>query len=242
MNKISVIIAAAGNSTRFGASEKKTYAMLGGIPVWVRSVQFFASHPQVKQIIVAISPADETYFTDRFQSEIGRFNVQVVLGGDQRSDSVLNALAAVDSDSDLIAIHDGARPCIDLSLFQGVVDAAETHGAAIPAVPVTSTIKRSDDDQLISETVDRSNLYSAQTPQVFASQIIRDASKRIADLQPTDEAQLLESLGIPVALAPGSAFNIKITHPEDLRFAEACIAAISPVRYDGGMDPGQQLR
>jgi len=225
VNKISVIIAAAGNSTRFGASEKKTYAMLGGIPVWVRSVQVFASHPQVKQIIVAISPADETYFTDRFQS-----------------DSVLNALAAVDSDSDLIAIHDGARPCIDLSLFQGVVDAAETHGAAIPAVPVTSTIKRSDDDQLISETVDRSNLHLAQTPQVFASQIIRDASKRIADLQPTDEAQLLETLGIPVALAPGSAFNIKITHPEDLRFAEACIAAISPVRYDGGMDPGQQLR
>ena len=242
MSKISVIIAAAGNSTRFGANEKKTFAMLSGIPVWVHSTRVFVSHPEVQQIIVAISPDDEAYFTQRFQTEIDRFNVQIVLGGDQRSDSVLNALAAVYSDTDLIAIHDGARPCIDLSLFQGVVDAAETNGAAIPAVPIASTIKRSDDDQMIAETVDRNNLYLAQTPQVFASQIIRDASERIADLQPTDEGQLLETLGIPVALAPGSRFNIKITHPEDLRFAEVCLAAIAPVQYDGELDPDQQLR
>ena len=242
MSKISVIIAAAGNSTRFGASEKKTFAILRGTPVWLHSSQIFASHPDVKQIIVAISPDDESFFKQQFQSQIDRLNIRVVLGGAQRSDSVENALAVVDTDSDLIAIHDGARPCIDLSLFQGVVDAAETHGAAIPCVPINSTIKRSDENQLVVETVDRSNLHLAQTPQVFASQIIRDAFDRRGDLQPTDEAQLLETLGIPIAIATGSRFNIKITQPEDLRFAESCLAAISPIQFDAELDDRQQLR
>ena len=242
VSKISVIIAAAGNSTRFGASEKKTFTMLAGTPVWVHSARVFASHQQVQQIIVAISPDDESYFVERFESEIKRFDAKVVLGGAQRSDSVANALAAVDSDSDLIAIHDGARPCIDLALFQGVIDAAETHGAAIPAVPVNSTIKRSDNDQLVTETVDRSDLHLAQTPQVFDTKIIRDAYERRGSLQPTDEAQLLETLGIPVAIAPGSPFNIKITQPEDLRFAEACLAAIKPIQFDAGTDGDPLLR
>ena len=242
MSKISVIIAAAGNSTRFGASGNKTFAILRGTPVWLHSARVFASHPNVRQIIVAISPDDESYFTQSFEPQISRLNIQVVLGGAQRSDSVENALAAVDADSELITIHDGARPCIDLALFQSVVDAAETHGAAILAVPVNSTVKRSDDSQLIAETVDRSSLHLAQTPQVFASQVIRDAFDRRGTLQPTDEAQLLETLGIPVALAPGSRFNIKITQPEDLRFAEACLAAISPVQNDAGLDDRRQLR
>ena len=237
-----MIIAAAGNSTRFGSSQKKTFALLRGIPVWLHSAQIFASHPDVQQIIVAISPDDETFFKKQFEAQISRLNIQVILGGAQRSDSVGNALAAVDSDSELITIHDGARPCIELSLFQGVVDAAETHGAAIPAVPINSTIKRSNENHLISETVDRSQLHLAQTPQVFASQVIREAFERRADLQPTDEAQLLETLGIPVAIAPGSRFNIKITQPEDLRFAEACLAAIAPAQVDAGLDESQQLR
>ena len=242
MSKISVIIAAAGNSTRFGASQKKTFAILRGTPVWLHSAQVFASHNDVQQIIVAISPDDKSYFTKQFKAEVDRLNVQVVLGGEQRSDSVGNALAVVDSSSDLIAIHDGARPCIDLSLFQGVIDAAESTGAAIPAVPVNSTIKRSDENQLVAETVDRSGLYLAQTPQVFARQVIRDAFERRGDLQPTDEAQLLETLGVPVAISPGSRFNIKITQPEDLRFAESCLAAISPVQVDAGLDERRQLR
>ena len=242
MSKISVIIAAAGNSTRFGASEKKTFAILAGTPVWLHSTKIFASHPGVQQIIVAISPDDESYFTKQFEPQIKQLNIQVVLGGDQRSDSVANALAAVDSDSDLITIHDGARPCIDVALFQEVVDAAEIHGAAIPTVPINSTIKRSDENQLISETVDRSHLHLAQTPQVFASQVIQDAFGRRGDLQPTDEAQLLEILGIPVAITTGSRFNIKITQPEDLRFAEACLAAIAPVQFDAELDERQQLR
>ncbi len=242
MTKISVIIAAAGNSTRFGASQKKTFATLADTPVWVHSAQVFASHQQVQQLIVAISPDDESYFAERFAAEIKRLGVQVVLGGAERSDSVSNALAAVDSDSDLIAIHDGARPCIDLALFQGIIDAAETHGAAIPAIPIASTIKRSNDAQLVSETVDRSNLHLAQTPQVFATQVIRDAFERRSELQPTDEAQLLEELGIPVALAPGSRFNIKITQPEDLRFAEACLNAAKPIQVDSGLDGGSLLR
>ena len=242
MSKISVIIAAAGNSTRFNASEKKTFAMLAGTPVWVHSARVFASHQQVQQIIVAISPDDESYFTERFESEIKRFNAKVVLGGAQRSDSVANALAAVNSDSDLIAIHDGARPCIDLALFQGVIDAAETHGAAIPAVPVSSTIKRSDNDQLVAETVDRTDLHLAQTPQVFASQVICNAYEKRGSLQPTDEAQLLETLGISVAIAPGSRFNIKITQPEDLRFAEACLAATQAIQFDAGTDSDPLLR
>lgn len=237
-----MIIAAAGNSTRFGASEKKTFAILAGTPVWLHSAQIFAAHPDVQQIIVAISPDDESYFAKQFEAQIKQLNIQVVLGGSQRSDSVGTALAAVDSDSELIAIHDGARPCIDLSLFQAVVDGAKTHGAAIPAVPINSTIKRSDENHLIAQTVDRSHLHLAQTPQVFASDTIREAFDRRGELQPTDEAQLLETLGIPVAITPGSRFNIKITQPEDLRFAESCLAAITPVQFDAELDERQRLR
>jgi len=237
-----VIIAAAGNSTRFGAREKKTFAILAGSSVWLHSARIFAAHPDVQQIIVAISPDDESYFKKQFEAPIKQLSIKVVLGGSQRSDSVGNALAAVDSDSDLIAIHDGARPCIDLSLFQNVVDGAETHGAAIPAVPINSTIKRSDENQLIAKTVDRSHLHLAQTPQVFAADIIRDAFDHRGDLQPTDEAQLLETLGIPVAITPGSRFNIKITQPEDLRFAESCLAAITPVQFDSETHSRQYLR
>ena len=109
-------------------------------------------------------------------------------------------------------------------------------------MPVNSTIKRSDNDQLVAETVDRSDLHLAQTPQVFDAKIIRDAYERRGPLQPTDEAQLLETLGIPVAIAPGSRFNIKITQPEDLRFAEACLAATKPIQFDAGADGDPLLR
>jgi 2-C-methyl-D-erythritol 4-phosphate cytidylyltransferase len=231
--KISAILAAAGNSSRFQhATEKKTFVDLNGKAVWLHSAEAFFQHPDVTQIIVAISPNDDEVFRRRFARDIERLNVQIVFGGDQRSDSVANALAVVDANADLVAIHDAARPCINFELIQSVCDAAVGHGAAIPAVPVSSTVKRSANGQTIDRTESRDQLYLAQTPQMFARSIILRAIESRGDFQPTDEAQLLERQGVSVGLVAGSNFNIKITHPADLRFAQLVLNSLPATKFD----------
>jgi 2-C-methyl-D-erythritol 4-phosphate cytidylyltransferase len=236
VGSISVIIAAAGNSTRFEGIEKKTLAQLNGQPVWLYSANLFARHPQVVQQIVSVSPDDLPMFTQRFGSDIDRLKIDVVAGGEQRCDSVQKALSLVASEADFVAIHDGARPCFTLDMFAAVVDAARQHGAAIPAVPVNSTVKRANQAGLIEATVDRSGLFLAQTPQVFRRQIIQAAYENRSSFQPTDEAALLEDQNVPVAIVPGSKFNIKITQSEDLRFAKSCLVAVEPTQVDAPID------
>lgn len=236
MGQISVIIAAAGNSTRFAGSDKKTFVSLNEIPVWLHSARLFASHAEVGQIIVVVSPDDLTLFSERFSQEISQLKIEVVAGGDQRCDSVQNALAVVLDDSELVAIHDGARPCFTIEIFQSVIDAARITGAAIPAVPVNSTVKRVGKSGIIQATVDRSGLFLAQTPQVFRREIIRAAYENRGSFEPTDEASLLEAQGAKVEVVAGSKFNIKITQPEDLRFAQSCLAAMRPAQFDSAID------
>ncbi|MCL4162183.1 UNVERIFIED_CONTAM: hypothetical protein GTU68_038056, partial [Idotea baltica] len=221
---------------RFAGSDKKTFVTLDETPVWLHSARLFASHADVRQTIVVISPSDLALFSERFSAEIARLGVEVIPGGDQRSDSVQNGLAAVSSTAELVAIHDGARPCFTIEIFQAVVDAARKTGAAIPAVPLNSTVKRVKQLRLIETTVDRSDLFLAQTPQVFRRDIIQEAYQNRGAFQPTDEASLLEDQGVPVEVVAGSKFNIKITQPEDLRFAAACLAAIKPAQFDSQID------
>lgn len=210
------------------------------MPVWLHSAKLFAGHAEVSQLIVVVAPDDLTLFSNRFAKEISLLEIEVVAGGAQRCDSVQNALASVSDRSELVAIHDGARPCFTIEIFQSVIDAARRSGAAIPAVPVNSTIKRVEQSGLIQKTVDRSELFLAQTPQVFRREIIQSAYENRGAFEPTDEASLLEAQGVPVEVVAGSKFNIKITQPEDLRFAEACLAAVKPVQVDVAID--QNLR
>lgn len=232
MPNFSVILAAAGKSQRFRGErrpdedvaastvlDKKPFVALDGKAVWIHSAERFRRRNDVGEIILVVSPDDDTLVKNQFSEPIERLDVTVVIGGNQRSDSVRLALDAVGSEADFIAIHDAARPCIDDPLIDRVFAAAIRYGLAVPTTPVHSTVKRSEDGISIMQTVDRSQLYLSQTPQVFDATLLREMFASKAALTFTDESQLAEMLGHTVAMSPGSPWNIKITTAEDLELA-----------------------
>jgi 2-C-methyl-D-erythritol 4-phosphate cytidylyltransferase len=238
MANFCVIIAAAGKSSRFKDLHfKKPFAILNGKAVWLYSAELFLKRSDVKQVIIVLAKEDQEEFAAKFGANIAIHGIDIVSGGSARSDSVQNALAKVRADIDYIAIHDAARPCIDETLIDGVFEAGVEHGAAIPTVPVFSTLKKSTDGKMVDETVDRSHLYLAQTPQVFAKDQLLDMYGRRGDLQPTDEAQLAESLGYEVAMVSGSPLNIKITKRDDLDLAKVFMAALPKRQFDAPPHP-----
>jgi len=242
MSNFSVIIAAAGSGTRFqSGNQKKTYALLGGKPLWLHSVERFANRDDVNQILVVVSPDDVDWFSDTYSELLAKHNVQVIAGGSERFQSVENAIKHVAEESDFIAVHDAARPCMSDALLERIFATAREHGNAVPAVPVSSTLKRSSDGIRVEETVDRSSLYQSQTPQVFRSADLRSAVQNRGDLQPTDEAQLMELLGHPVHLAEGCVLNRKVTTQQDMQFAAAAMSVldrskVQPIHFDGPVD------
>jgi 2-C-methyl-D-erythritol 4-phosphate cytidylyltransferase len=223
MPKIAVILPAAGQSRRFGdRNYKKPFASLSGRAVWMYSAERFTGRADVKQVILAVAPEDRSSFDEKFAANVAFLGLEIVAGGGQRADSVQNALATVRADIDLVAVHDAARPCLVDKWIDAVFSAAGTHGAAILAIPVDATLKRGD-GQTISETVDRRGLWQAQTPQVFQRQLLIDAYAKRGRHHATDDAELVERLGHPIQIVPGSPLNIKITTREDLKLAEAIV-------------------
>jgi len=227
MPKFAVILPAAGKSSRLAVQKKKkVFLDLKGRPVWVRAAEHFTNRDDVAQTLVVISPDDMEMFKEKFLANLAFMNVEVVPGGAERADSVRNALACVRSDIDFVAVHDAARPLLVNTWVDAVFQAAVRTGAAIPAIPITSTIKRVNQQQAITETVPREGLWQAQTPQVFRRELLLEAYAKQGTLQPTDEAQLVEHLGHPVTIVEGSPLNLKITTPGDLPLAEACLEAL----------------
>ncbi len=238
MPKFSVILAAAGRSSRFqNPAVRKPLVLLRQKPIWWYSVELFRARSDVHQLIAVVAPDD----IDEFRLQVSRFSatikIDVVSGGNERADSVANGLALVHASCDFVAIHDAARPCIDANLIERVFVAAVRTGAAIPAIPVHSTIKRSADGRLIEGTVDRTGLYLAQTPQVFRREIVCDLYSNRGGYNATDESQLAERQGIEVALVEGSPLNLKITTPQDLALATACLDVLPTPRFDAPIDP-----
>ncbi len=238
MPNLSVILAAAGKSSRFNhPTQKKTFITLNSKAVWLHSAELLLQRSDVKQMIVVVAPEDREEFVARFGPNMMVLDIDIASGGQERSDSIQNALQLVKDQCEYVLIHDAARPCIDSHLIDSVVEAAVQHQAAIPAIPVHSTLKRSGDGKFVDETQDRSGLYLAQTPQVFHRQLLMDAFAQRGDFQPTDEAQLLERAGVKVALVKGSPLNIKITQRADLAMAKACLAALPKPRFDAPPNP-----
>lgn len=228
MSKFAVIVAAAGQSSRFGSSstrEKKVFKEIKGRAVWLRSVEAFINRDDVAQMIVVVSPEDIDWFKEKYAANLAFLTFDLVAGGTERADSVLNALAKVRSDIDLVAVHDAARPLITKQSIDDVFHAAKASGAAILTTPVSSTVKRVD-GSTITETVPRDGLHEAQTPQVFRKDLLVDAYAQRGDRTATDESFLVEQAGHAVAAVPGSPLNIKITTQEDLRTAEALLAIL----------------
>ncbi len=254
---VTAIIAAGGVGQRFGSAQPKQLLSVGGRPILERSVIAFASHPDVTDVIVALpqslvdDPPAYLRSAEAFAPRGEAFALRgagkpfrIVAGGDRRQDSVANAFAATDASSDIIVIHDAARPFASADLIARTIAAAAESGAAVAAVQSRDTVKeclgqdRRDgqqgrDGRLVKSTLPRETIYLAQTPQAFR----RDVLKRALELgardpfHATDEAALVERAGLPVRLVDGDATNIKITTPEDLTMAEAIAAAQSAIRH-----------
>jgi len=235
MPTYAVILPAAGRSSRFcDKHDKKHLAALAGQAVWLHAAKQLLARRDVKQFIVVVSREDREEFDRNFKAHGVLQDVEVCLGGEERFDSIRNALRQVRTDIDLVAIHDAARPCLAAVWIDRVFSVAAKHQAAILAVPVASTLKRvqanrphwtdreSSADRRMIETVDRTHLWTAQTPQVFQRELLLEAYAALplgAPL-PTDDAELVERIGKPVTLVEGSPLNLKITTRDDLKLAE----------------------
>ncbi|MGE3408911.1 MAG: 2-C-methyl-D-erythritol 4-phosphate cytidylyltransferase [Pirellulales bacterium] len=238
MASFAVILPAAGRSSRFKNQHyKKPFVPLANRAVWLHSAERFINRDDVKQVVVVISPEDREEFDSKFASNVMILGFDVVLGGDERADSVERALARVNPDIDYVAVHDAARPCLADEWINRVFAAAEKTGAAILAVPVTGTLKRVDGEDNIQETVGRQGLWEAQTPQVFRRQLLQEAYARREGFNATDEAQLVERMGQKVSVVRGSPINLKITTQEDLRLAEAALKALPKPKAFGPAHP-----
>lgn len=218
--RILVIIPAAGSGTRFGGDVPKQFLPLGGKPLVQRVVERFLFDAVVTHVVVPVADmllsAVKTSPGDR---------VQFVAGGATRLQSVSRGLEAAGAEIDLVAVHDAVRPFFSLDTFHATLDAARTHGAAFPGIPLRDTVHRIA-DEAIASTLDRSVLVAAQTPQCFRFDVLREILERAAreDADATDEAGLAAKYGHRVQLVPGDSMNLKITRPEDLVMAERIFA------------------
>jgi 2-C-methyl-D-erythritol 4-phosphate cytidylyltransferase len=238
MPTFAVILPAAGSSSRFGdPRRKKPFIELKGRPVWVRSLELFLSRDDVKQALIVLPPDEIDWFKEKFRANLAFMNVEIVAGGKERADSVQNALARVRNDIDFVAVHDAARPLIVKKWIEDVFAAAIRDGAAIPATPISSTVKRVDREKRIVETVPREGLWAAQTPQVARRDWLLDAFGKRGGLAATDEAQLLENAGRTVTIVEGSPLNLKITTQEDFKMAEALVDALPREKTLGQLHP-----
>lgn len=222
MRGIAVILAAAGPGKRFGGNRPKQFHKLGGIPILDRTMAFFVGYPGVCEISLA-APVREIPSLERQVTRWhGKPAIHIVKGGKTRQESVERALAALTTDCKWVAVHDVVRPLLNRPLFAAVLRGARQSGAAIPAVAVTDTLKRIDAKGFICETIPRESYVQVQTPQVFRRDILLKAFRRARrdGFVGTDEAMLVERLGVPVKVVPGSRHNLKVTVPEDLRLAE----------------------
>ena len=219
----SVVVVAAGNSERMGGD--KMLMTLGAKPVIIRTLMAFQQCPMVDDIVVVTRREKIMALADMIKLyDISKVS-QVISGGATRAESSLAGVSAVRKGAKLIAIHDGARPLVSRELIERVVREANEHISAVPVIPSTDTLKKIDENGVITGSVDRASVVRVQTPQVFDADLIRGALGKAAEegAALTDDCSAVERLGIPVTLTRGSYENIKITTPVDLAIGEAIL-------------------
>ena len=224
---------AAGRGERLGGDIAKQYQLIGGIPMVLRALRPFTSHPDVAQVVLVLPPEDvanpPAFLSPLSASSASAFSV--VAGGAHRGNSVRAGLAALQRECTIVLIHDAARPFVERSVIDAVIGYARAGEGAVPAIPMTDTLKEATraDGTLIRRTRPRSRLWRAQTPQGFPRSVLVEAHARAARLgrRATDDAALVEALGVPVRLVPDSCRNIKVTTGEDLALAQLLAGASS---------------
>jgi len=228
--KVVVIIPAAGLGTRMGGGRPgaptKQFVEIGGAPILLHTLRRIGECSQVNEIVVALREPEIEQFQPVLKQQHFADRVRLVVGGDNRQQSVANALDSITAaPDDVILVHDAVRPFIDSELVTRVIEAALKHGAAIAGMPAVETVKQVDrtaEGAIITSTIPRERVVLAQTPQGFTYYVLRKAfDEALADgFVGTDEASLAERAGHEVAVVMGSPHNIKITTPADLELAE----------------------
>lgn len=245
--KVSVIIAAAGAGIRMGGIDKMRLEV-SGKPVLTRTYERFLKDPLIDEIVIVCRNGEQEKIRELTGGRCGDEKLRAVIpGGAERYDSVMAALDAVFGDSGLVLVQDGARPFGTQALTGAVIEAADRVGAAVPGIPVKDTIKKTSEEEapwhMARNTVDRANLRAVQTPQGFRTELLRRAYATAAERPGgfegiTDDASLVEALGMPVAVVDGEEDNIKVTTVSDIAIAE-CIAD----RQDGSpTQPSYEFR
>jgi 2-C-methyl-D-erythritol 4-phosphate cytidylyltransferase len=228
MPRFAVILPAAGASTRFGPRASKLFAPLrDGWPVIACTLERFLGRGDAELLVIATPPGGFASSDDHpaLRRALDDPRVRTCAGGPSRAASVLNALREVPADVEWVAVHDAARPLVSAALIERTLEAAQRHGAAIPALPIVPTVKQADGPlpARVQRTVPRHTLWAVQTPQVMRRAALESAYATcpLPLEQITDEAQLLELSGHEVWLVPGEERNLKITTPDDLHAARA---------------------
>lgn len=231
--KVAVILPAAGLGTRMGRSSpekggvsRKQFMLLDGRPILLHTIHKFEACSLVAEIVVALRREDMEWVGKLLGSEVRSKPVRLVEGGDTRQQSVENALAALGSDVDLVAVHDAVRPFIDAATIERAIREAAACGAAIVGIVPVDTVKQVKRNK-VHGTIPRERLVLAQTPQVFRAELLRRAFAKAREdgFTGTDESSLVERLEqVEVSVVPGSDRNIKITKPSDMDLARLFLA------------------
>lgn len=237
---VAAIIAAGGRGLRLGADRPKQFLDLGGRSILEMSLAALAASDRITEIVVAL-PAEHLDAESKALKSAFTRPLVFVAGGARRQDSVANAFAKTSAKADVILIHDAARPFVSQDVIARAIDGARTYGAAIAAVAAKDTVKQTGDanadgSRLIRGTIPRDHVYLAQTPQAFRRDILSRALTEGAGVDATDEAMLVERLGLPVHVVQGDERNIKITTPEDLAAAKTGAVQGSVMRIGTGYD------
>jgi 2-C-methyl-D-erythritol 4-phosphate cytidylyltransferase len=227
---IGVVVVAAGAGVRAGPGEPKQFRAILGVPMLLRALRPFTSHPEVRHVIVVLPPG----YADQPPEWLGKLRgdgLGLVAGGAQRADSVRAGLEALGSDATVVLVHDAARPFVSRGTIDAVIARARAGVGAVAGVPASDTLKEVGQGSLrptprITRTVDREHIWRAQTPQGFPRQMLLDAYAQLNDSTlnggaPSDDAEVCERAGFPVELVPDSPYNVKITTADDFRIAEA---------------------
>lgn len=222
MDNVLAVVVAAGQSRRMGENVKKLLLPLAGRPVLAHSLATLQEAPFVKGFVLVVGERElDTYWTLAKQWGCTKM-ISLVKGGKTRQDSVWEGLNALPADTRVVIVHDGARPLVTVEQFDQVVSGAIRWSAATLAVPVKDTVKETGLEDFITRTLNRESLWLAQTPQAFSYSLLMDAHRiaRRDQRTATDDAGLVEAMGVPVKIIKGSYRNIKVTTPEDLSMVE----------------------
>lgn len=219
------IVPAAGHGERFGGTHKKQFLMLAGKPVFIHTLMTFQNSPSIDEIICVVPEEDLPETKALLADYVLPKLIKVIAGGASRQDSVSAAMTLLKKkghDDDIVLVHDGVRPLVTTAFIEKIVEGVLTFGAVAAARPVTDSLKEVTDGAVIQKSLARERIWAMQTPQGFYLSVLAEACQKGADdhFFATDEAMLVERLGIPILCIEGPSENIKITTGSDLKMAE----------------------